>query len=135
MKALCLLLFLTNHHFFLFINQTSHDSVPEFKLLAKTNHKTCVISIYKNMAFSGQKLEVLYKIECADTKEHQLREFVIKKADTRLKEKTLSNFIFMEAKANGKELIYPFGWENQNIQIKEMRDNCVLIIESIIVPI
>lgn len=135
MKALCLLLFLTNHHFFLFISQTSHEAVPEFKLLAKTDHKTCVISIYKNIGFSGQKLEVLYKIKCDDTKEHRLREFVIKKTDARLKEKTLSNFILIENKANGKDLIYPFGWENDKIHIKEMRDNCILIIESIIVPI
>lgn len=135
MKALCLFLLLINHPFFSFENQASIYTVPEFKLLAKTDHKTTVISIYKNKRFSGQKLEVLYKIECYDTKEHFHREFVIKKTDSRLKEKTLSDFILIENKINGKELVYPFGWANEDITIKEMRDDCILILEAIVIAI
>lgn len=135
MKALSLFLILISHSFFIFEQQASFYNVPEYKLLAKTDYKTSVITIYKNKQYSGQKLEVLFKIECYDKKEQLLREFVIKKTDSRLKEKTLSNFILIEDKTNGRELVYPFGWTNENITIKEMKDDCILKLESIVIAI
>lgn len=135
MKALYLLIFLVNPFHFLFADKPTFHPAPEFKLLAKADHKTTIISIFINKKYSSQKLETLYKIECYDTKEQRSREFVIKKTDARLKEKTSSNFILIEDKPDGRELVYPFGWEKEPIQIKEMRDDCILILESIVIAI
>ena len=108
---------------------------PQYRVFAKGDHRSLVIVFYKNTSFKGSELEILYKVSCYNTKKNVTREFYIQKTDRRLREKTLSNYTIVEQTNKGNFFIYPFGWQTQKIEIKEMRDNCISIIENNIQPI
>ena len=111
------------------------NTVPEYKLIGKSDYRTLVISIYKNVRFKGDGLEILFKVSCIDRKKKASREFYIKKVDQALKEKIVANYALTEQTSKNEKLIYPFGWENEKINLKDIKDNCILIIENKINPI
>lgn len=135
MKIVCFLLCIYLHK----PNSSSmaygYGNSPEYKLYAKCDHKSLIVTIFKNSLFAGNPLEVLYKASFYDTRKKTTREFYIEKTDSFLKEKTLSNYTLMEHTTKGKKLTYPFGWENDKINLKEIKENCLLIIERNIQPI
>ncbi|MBL7933703.1 MAG: hypothetical protein JNL60_17500 [Bacteroidia bacterium] len=64
-----------------------------------------------------------------------MKEFYIKKSNSILQSKSLSNFTLVGQNAKGETQVYPFGWENEKILPKEIRETCVAIITNNIQPI
>ena len=107
---------------------------PSFILEAQFTHKNTLIMVYKNNLFDGNDLENLYKIRCDDNRVKKSRTFFVKKTNFHLRSKTLSEFAFTE-KLLTNELVYPFGWETSKISHKELKENCILILENKIKPL
>jgi hypothetical protein len=135
MKVVCFLLCIYLHNPNSSAIVYDYGNNPEYKLYAKCDHKNLIVNIYRNSHFEGNPLEVVYKASFYDTPKKTTREFYIKKTDHFLKDKTLSNYTLVEHSAKGKNLTYPFGWENDEILLKEIKENCILIIERNIHPI
>lgn len=107
---------------------------PSFALEAEFTHKNTLIIVYKNKLFDGNDLESLFKIRCDDKRFKNPRTFYVKKTNSHLRSKTLSEFAFTE-KLLTNELVYPFGWETSKISHKELKENCILILENKIKPL
>lgn len=107
---------------------------PSFALEAEFTYKNTLIMVYKNNLFDGNDLESLFKIRCDDKRFKNSRTFYVKKTNSHLRSKTLSEFAFTEKRLTN-ELIYPFGWETSKISHKELKENCILILENKIKPL
>ncbi|MCE3229167.1 MAG: hypothetical protein K0S32_3718 [Bacteroidetes bacterium] len=107
---------------------------PQFKLIAKADYHHYIISVYKNVLYKGKDLDILYKTNCLDTKTKTQREFFIKKTDNDLRSRTLAEFIMVEV-LKGQNHTFPFGWETSNIELKDIRMNCISILEDKIKPV
>jgi hypothetical protein len=117
------------------IKECTFRDEPTFKLFAKSDHKSFTISIYKNTSYKGKEMDILYKALCFDTQKKLSRIFYIQKVNRHLKNQILANFAFVEPTVKGENLVYPFGWDTEKIEVKDINENCISIIERKIKPL
>jgi hypothetical protein len=73
---------------------------------------------------------------CVSTRKKKLsRIFYIQKVNRRLKNQILANFAFVEQTVKGESFVYPFGWDTEKIEVKDINENCISIIERKIKPL
>ena len=106
-----------------------NESPFTYKRISSFTCKSRPVIVYKN---SKPGAEIIYKIILYSDPalKSPQQTLLVRKADENIKMLVGANYILSEVNSNSPYINYPYAWESANVDLKDLKEDCVNVFEK-----